>query len=138
VNPVERTPETEYAHPPTGGGTRRERVYGWRGAENAIDRLPDDYGTLYLTQSFRFGPDIAATAREILASRPDGGPEQQLIGAADPGRKHRIGASAILCRTNVGVVRAAVRMIRNGARTHVSFDLGELTSQVESAAALHR
>ena len=42
-------------------GDRHQQIYGWRGAQNALDALQPTT-TRYLTRSFRFGPPIAALA----------------------------------------------------------------------------
>lgn len=46
-------------------GDSQQSIYGWRGAVDALDRFDVDV-TLYLTQSFRFGPAIADVANAIL------------------------------------------------------------------------
>src|SRR5579875_533367 len=45
-------------------GDEAQSIYEWRGAINAFDRF--DLRTLFLTQSFRFGPAIADVANVIL------------------------------------------------------------------------
>jgi len=46
-------------------GDRRQAIYGWRGAINAMDM--ETQQTFHLTQSFRFGPQVAQLANGILA-----------------------------------------------------------------------
>jgi hypothetical protein len=46
-------------------GDSQQSIYGWRGAVDALERFDVD-ATLYLTQSFRFGPAIADVANAIL------------------------------------------------------------------------
>lgn len=46
-------------------GDRFQQIYEWRGAVNAMESIRDD-GTLELTQSFRFGNEIADVATKIL------------------------------------------------------------------------
>lgn len=45
-------------------GDSRQQIYGWRGSVDALDGL--DGIELPLTVSFRFGPEIAACANEVL------------------------------------------------------------------------
>jgi hypothetical protein len=47
-------------------GDSAQAIYGWRGAVDYLDTLDAD-AVLYLSQSWRFGPDIAAAANAVLA-----------------------------------------------------------------------
>lgn len=47
-------------------GDSHQSIYGFRGAEDALDKLPADE-TLYLTSSFRFGRGVANVANLLLA-----------------------------------------------------------------------
>jgi F-box protein, helicase, 18 len=50
-----------------------QSIYGYRGSINALDSF-GDIDTYYLSQSFRFGPEIATLANNVLAhctKRPD-------------------------------------------------------------------
>lgn len=49
-------------------GDRRQAIYGFRGAVNAMDAYNVAHST-HLTQSFRFGPEIAAAANAILVEQ---------------------------------------------------------------------
>ncbi len=46
-------------------GDRWQQIYAWRGAVNAMDKIDTKY-TVNLTQSFRFGPEIAARGDLVL------------------------------------------------------------------------
>lgn len=46
-------------------GDSCQAIYGWRGAIDALSEWPAD-GRLHLTQSFRFGPAVAAEANKWL------------------------------------------------------------------------
>ena len=48
-------------------GDPHQQIYSFRGAVNALDLL-DPTHTFYLTQSFRFGPEIALLANQCLIS----------------------------------------------------------------------
>jgi superfamily I DNA/RNA helicase len=85
-------------------GDNFQAIYSWRGAIDALQILP---GTeMHLTQSFRFGGEIAEVANGLLQAMANGTPP--LIGNGKPGF---VGIpdgepDAILCRTNAGVFGA--------------------------------
>lgn len=116
-------------------GDPYQQIYSWRGAENALDKLPGK--SFWLTQSFRFGEGIAASARAILASRPDGGPEKSLIGSGSGDiSKHEGAAAAIICRTNMGMIDEALNLAKKGIAFHVD-NMEGLLADVRSAQALY-
>ena len=133
INPVQRSIITQTGLPLVAVGDPYQQIYSWRGAENALDRLPGQ--ELHLTQSFRFGEAIAADARRILATRPDGGPNQRLIGAG-PGPRSGTRTRAIICRTNVGRLTEAMKCMERNLSFAVD-NIAELREQVESALALY-
>ena len=65
-------------------GDRHQQIYGWRGAQNALDALQPTT-TRYLTRSFRFGPPIAALANVLLATYK--GETVAVVGQRDSGRR---------------------------------------------------
>lgn len=134
INPVQRSIIRKTGLPIIAVGDPFQQIYSWRGAENALELLPGD--TLYLTQSFRFGEDIAAIARKILATRPDGGPPRQLTGLG-PGdvEKHDGAAAAVICRTNIGMLDEAITFIDKGHAVHVD-RMEALVGDARSALAL--
>ncbi|MXX87939.1 MAG: AAA family ATPase [Boseongicola sp. SB0677_bin_26] len=132
INPVQRSIITKTGLPLVAVGDPYQQIYSWRGAENALSQLPGQ--TLYLTQSFRFGEGIAADARRIFASRPDGGPEQQLQGAG-PGQLGDDETYAIICRTNIGRLDEAIVCINRNIPVFVD-NIESLCQEVDSALAL--
>ena len=116
-------------------GDSYQQIYSWRGAENALERLPGK--ELYLTGSFRFGDEIADQARRILKSRPDGGPAQRLEGLGDGAWRRRPSHTSVsvLCRSNAGVIEACNQLMDKGVDFYVdNFDKAE--RDVRSAIAL--
>lgn len=135
LNPVQRSILMKTGLSLIAVGDPYQQIYSWRGAENALDLLPGE--TKYLTASFRFGEDIAAQARRILASRPDGGPSQRLVGAGNGDvSNHKGAAAAIICRTNFGMIEEAINLARKGISFHVD-NMAGLLVDVRSAQALH-
>ena len=88
-------------------GDPNQQIYAWRGAVNAMQSIQTDHETR-LTESFRFGPEIAEFANRALALC---GSDMRLTGKAPPGRDFsRDGKpmSATICRTNASVIQALV------------------------------
>lgn len=85
-------------------GDSRQEIYGWRGAQNAMGNIGADR-TAWLTQSFRFGPDIAEAANRMLR-RLDS--EKHLIGAGPAGTVGKTAnPTVVLFRTNAAAVERA-------------------------------
>jgi superfamily I DNA/RNA helicase len=136
LNPVMRSIATLSGCPVLAVGDPWQGIYSWRGAENALDALGGE--RLYLTQSFRFGQAVADVARRVLQSKPLHQPDRPLRGSR---RASRVllghSASVVLCRTNAGVLRAAVFAAKDGASVHVVGGIAELAEELESAVALY-
>lgn len=84
-------------------GDRRQSIYKWRGALDALDAF-DIKNTAFLTQSFRFGPEIAEFANTILTGQC--GSEVLLRG--DPNQPGIVGPcrepKCYLGRTNASLI----------------------------------
>lgn len=136
INPVQRSILTKVGIPIIAVGDPYQQIYSWRGAENALARLPGK--ELYLTQSFRFGDPIAVIARRVLSSIPGGGPEKKLVGAGPGDMKGYDGPKgAVLCRTNIGMLDEAIKYINKGYRVHVD-NISGLVTDALSAQALYK
>lgn len=133
INPVQRSILTKTGLPLIAVGDPFQQIYSWRGAENALKLLPGK--ELFLTQSFRFGDDIAKIARKILSSIPDdGGPKHRLEGAG-PGPKSDKPKGAVICRTNIGMLDEAIKYLNKGHSVHVD-NIDGLLRDALSAQAL--
>lgn len=91
-------------------GDKHQQIYEFRGAVNALDSL--DLRTYALTQTWRFGKEIAAAANAILRAKK----ETHSVKPGAPRRDQtRLGypaaADLILARTNVGLVEQALRLV---------------------------
>lgn len=98
-------------------GDSQQQIYGWRGAVNALEKVPADSRT-FLTRSFRFGPAIAEVANAVLSVigapiRLTGhDPIDSTVGpVAQP--------AAILTRTNAEAVTRALASLENGGQPHL-------------------
>ena len=93
-------------------GDRHQQIYGWRGAQNALDALQPT-ATRYLTRSFRFGPPIAELANRLLATYK--GETVAVVGQRDSGRIGDIDRRlpyTVIARTNAGVFDAAAQRVQ--------------------------
>lgn len=135
LNPVQRSIIMKAGIPVIVVGDPYQQIYSWRGAENALDLIEGD--TFYLTQSFRFAENIAGVGRMILAARPDGGPEQRLVGAGSGDiSKHDGSLAAFVCRTNMGVIEDALKLLAKNKEVYVD-NIDGLVSDLRSAQALY-
>lgn len=97
-------------------GDRAQSIYGWRGAISAMDSFGGT--TFNLTQSFRFGDEIAEYANQFLALLGD----FRLRGT--PGKDASVWKSArqpeaILTRTNMGALAELARAQADGHTTAI-------------------
>lgn len=100
-------------------GDQYQNIYSFRGAFNALDKFQPDT-TLYLTNSFRFGPIIADIANEFLETFF--GENKPLLGRGfktNLGCVDRSTQHVTLCRTNFEVFNQCVLAIH----TNRSFGL---------------
>lgn len=135
LNPVQRSILEKTGLPLIAVGDPYQQIYSWRGAENALAKIEGE--VRFLTQSFRFREDIAGIARQILESRPDGGPEQRLIGAGSGSLSGYKGPRiAVICRSNIGMIDEALKCAEKGLPAHVD-NIQGLLADVLSAEALY-
>jgi hypothetical protein len=115
-------------------GDRCQAIYGWRGAIDAMSRFAAEQ-RLCLSQSFRFGPAIAAEANKWL----------QLLDA--PLRLRGFGRisstvgpiacpDAVLCRTNAEAVRQLLVAADAGRKVALVGGGGEIRRLAEAACSL--
>lgn len=87
-------------------GDRHQAIYDFRGAVNAMERLPKGALTLPLTQSWRFGPDTAYVANLLLGDLK--GEEQKIIGMGEDREFNESLPYTRLSRTNADLLAFAV------------------------------
>lgn len=106
-------------------GDSQQQIYDWRGAINALAGI--DGERAFLSQSFRFGGEIAQHANRILERL---GAELRLSGLHS--LTGRVGplekCDAILTRTNAKAMSHVLRMIREEQPVHLMGGGGELLS----------
>lgn len=95
-------------------GDEHQAIYGFRGAQNALDQIQGD--AFSLTQSFRFGPAIAQLASSIILLKKGNEPlkglgRETVIQRGSP----PLGARSLyLARTNTGLFERALRDAKAG------------------------
>lgn len=117
-------------------GDPRQAIYGWRGAVNAMEMV--EAKTLTLSQSFRYGKDVAEVAGFVLES-PDmvkGNPSIDSY-AAYTGLVDRSQQYCRLFRTNAALLSNAVDSIINGEKVSFEIDIGGFVRMLQSAEALY-
>lgn len=99
-------------------GDSHQMIYGFRGANDALNSPHFDADKLFLTNSFRFGPNIALIANMLLKLKGEplkvtglGGADSVLDKLPDD-----TGHYAIICRTVAGVVDAAINAAFEGKK----------------------
>lgn len=130
-------------------GDSHQAIYGWRGAVDALDQYA--VPAYPLSQSWRFGPAIAAVGQRILGScwqvdppLTGMGPPGQVIepdGAVDtdPGYQPlERGQTAVVCRSNLGVFQAALEQVAAGHAVAVAGGIDAACDLVEGAVSLYR
>lgn len=115
-------------------GDSCQQIYSWNGAVDALNRTDAD-ATAWLTQSFRFGPEIADAANRVL-----GHLETPLRLTGNPAIPSRLGcvdrARVILARTNAEVIGSALRGMGQGQRVAVVGGADEIVRFARSAEQL--
>jgi hypothetical protein len=117
-------------------GDAQQAIYEWRGAVDALATVPAD-ATSFLTNSFRFGPEVAEVANAILSTIP--GAELRLVGRGAAGT---VGPAdevdAVLTRTNSGAISVVLDSIASGLRPHLVGGGTEVKAFAEAARDLQQ
>ena len=119
-------------------GDAHQQIYEWRGAVNAMKRLP--LPQTLLTQSFRFGDRIADVANGFLKALQE---EVPLRG--NPAMTSTLGKSmvhgqkdAILCRTNASAMVNLLSGLKMGHKVALQADTDRLLKFSQSAERLKK
>lgn len=117
-------------------GDRRQAIYGWRGAVNAMEML--DGETRALTQSFRYGKAVADIATCVL--------ERDMVITGFDKIDSRAGLDNMvdrtkthmrLFRTNSALIEAALPVIVSGTPCALEIDVQDFVRLLQSAQALY-
>lgn len=119
------------------GVVTHNSIYGWNGAVDAMSKLPDGFRS-FLTQSFRFGPEVAAVANTVLTDleadlRIKGLPSlRSTVGKIADG----VRPDAVLCRTNAGAVSRCLEAQAAGVSVYLAGGGDQVIKFAEGAADL--
>lgn len=112
-------------------GDKHQAIYGWRGSVNAMEKI--NAPEVKLTQSFRFGKDIADVAKLIIDEEVTGLESiKSIVGEIDPNKPY-----TVLYRKNVTLIFEALEMIARGEKIFLNIDVRDFVSMLESALHLH-
>lgn len=122
-------------------GDSAQAINGWNGAVDALKRFleayPNNSTHLYLSQSWRFGQEVADLANVYLAAY---GTELRLRGnpnihtTVEPRSDRDV--SAILCRTNAGAIGTALDLLEDGKPLYMPGGTHELIALIDGVEAL--
>jgi hypothetical protein len=117
-------------------GDASQAIYAWNGAVDALSKFKAD-ARLQLSESFRFGPPIAAEANKWLGII---GATLRLTGrAAHASHLAELpDADAILCRTNAGAVGQLMAAAAEGRRAALVGGGDQIKRLAEAALELQR
>lgn len=117
-------------------GDTAQAIYAWRGAVSALERLPGGVATL--SNSFRFGPDIATLANKVLGQSPEADLGVRVTGVGGSLPESFEGTRyAVLCRTNAAILEEATALARAGQSYHVDKS-DQLRAEILSALAIYK
>lgn len=115
-------------------GDSNQAIYAWNGAVDAMAKFEAD-ARLQLSQSFRFGPAVAAEANKWLSVL---GSTLRLRGFDKiPSRIVPVpNPAAVLCRTNAGCVGRVMRLLEQGQRVALVGGGDQIRRLAEAAITL--
>lgn len=114
-------------------GDRHQQIYAFRGAVNAMQSL--DIAETRLSQSFRFGQEIADLANKILFNVLDENIPLRGFDQIDSSvcEVHDNIADAFIFRTNSAALSHMVELIKLGREPRLEVDTGTLIKNIEDA-----
>lgn len=117
-------------------GDAHQQIYGWRHAMNSLEKA--DFQVYHLTASFRFGPDIANLATEILMLK-DMIRDHEPVAITGKGSSKAIKVKAVLARTNLGLLLKAIEMVMEQKKIRKVYFEGNINSYTyaEEGASLY-
>lgn len=107
-------------------GDSYQAIYEWRGAVDALEKLPDSFKTMRLTESFRFTQEIADKAFAITKHLGNSIP---IIGKGKISEKVHYD-KAVIVRNNATLLEVLYTAYLNDKRVHVIGSLEALWSKM--------
>lgn len=118
-------------------GDRHQAIYGWRKAVNALNELTlrPEVRSHTLSQSFRFGGEIAGLANRILGAL---GETTRIKGVGQPlCRPDPTKPKVVIARNNLTLLDHVLSASEKGKRFCLIGNAGEVASMIRSAYALY-
>jgi F-box protein, helicase, 18 len=115
-------------------GDTHQQIYSWRYAVNSLEQV--DFPTKQLSESFRFGPEIALLAKQILGWKQHFG-QMDIPSIKGNGPVNSLPSEATIARTNLGLLLKAVDFItahKKSARIYFEGSLASYTYADEGAS----
>ncbi|HET9656562.1 MAG TPA: 3'-5' exonuclease, partial [Kineosporiaceae bacterium] len=116
-------------------GDSAQALYEWRGAVDALDRMARNANVLHLTQSWRFGDEIAAEANKWLTLLGE-----RIHVRGNPAIRDTVGTfpqtRAILCRTNGEALQQVIDQQAQGRTVYLAGRANEIAAFARAAAKL--
>ena len=114
-------------------GDKYQQIYEWRGAINAMEEIKTVFDSR-LTQSFRFGPEIASAASRVLGLLGETVPLH-----GNPKITSRVGGTipqTILGRTNASTITALIEALDRNQKAHLVGEHADLISMLKGVEEL--
>lgn len=114
-------------------GDSYQNIYGFRNAVNALAKLGMSGNTL--SQSFRYGPEVAKVATAILDGAMDVKGFDKVptvVGAVDKEKPY-----THLFRTNSALIEEGIYLLESGVNVKMDVDISGYVKLLEAAAALY-
>jgi superfamily I DNA/RNA helicase len=120
-------------------GDKYQQLYQWRGAVNALSRMPSDSAQLALTRTFRFGAGAAEWANRVLEIigeklRIMPAPHRTTVSIEEKS----VSIDALLSRTNAGTLDEAIHGLERRRKIHVMGGADPLIRLIRGAWDLRR
>lgn len=116
-------------------GDQCQAIYAWRGAKDAMAKFPAKH-RLTLSQSFRFGPDVAAEANKFLGLLDADLRIKGFDKIASTVTTLGTEVDAILCRTNAQVISEALQAQTSGKKVAIVGGTREIEAFAKAAQSL--
>lgn len=101
-------------------GDTHQQIYGWRHAVNSLEQV--DFKSYLLSSSFRFGPDIARLAGEVLDLKAHYATHTKVL-IEGKGTSEKLQTKAVLARTNLGLLLKAIEYVTESKKIkHIYFE----------------
>lgn len=115
-------------------GDRRQQIYKWRGAVNALDKI--DGHRLNLTQSFRYGQRVADVAMGILSGSVKIKGFDKLDTSVVSSNSVGHAGCAFIYRGNASIIIDGIMMMKKGANVFLNIDVYDMVKLMKSMVCL--